>query len=65
VNTLSGFAETLKGERIAFAIMCNNHKLSSAGAKRVIDNIALLVVDDVPRPPAPKKRKAGRRPAAR
>jgi serine-type D-Ala-D-Ala carboxypeptidase/endopeptidase (penicillin-binding protein 4) len=66
VNTLSGYAQTIKGERLAFAIMSNNHKLTSSGAKHVIDNIALLMVDDAPRPPAPvlKKRKAGRRPAA-
>jgi serine-type D-Ala-D-Ala carboxypeptidase/endopeptidase (penicillin-binding protein 4) len=63
VNTLSGYAESLKGERLAFAIMCNNHKLTSSGAKHVIDNIALLMVDDATRAPARKKQKAGRRPA--
>jgi serine-type D-Ala-D-Ala carboxypeptidase/endopeptidase (penicillin-binding protein 4) len=67
VNTLAGYAQSLTGERLAFAIMCNNHKLTSSGAKHVIDNIALLMVDDAPRRRAPvlKRRKAARPSAAK
>jgi len=57
VNTLAGYAQTAKGERLAFAIMCNNHKLTSSGAKRIIDKIAETMVDDKP---APKKIKRKR-----
>jgi serine-type D-Ala-D-Ala carboxypeptidase/endopeptidase (penicillin-binding protein 4) len=54
VNTLAGYAQTAKGESLAFSIMCNNHKLTSSGAKRIIDKIAETMVDDKP---PPKKRK--------
>jgi D-alanyl-D-alanine carboxypeptidase/D-alanyl-D-alanine-endopeptidase (penicillin-binding protein 4) len=36
VNALSGYATTLKGERVAFSIMANNHNL---GTRRVLDTI--------------------------
>jgi D-alanyl-D-alanine carboxypeptidase/D-alanyl-D-alanine-endopeptidase (penicillin-binding protein 4) len=63
VNTLAGYAETAKGERLAFAIMCNNHKLTSSGAKRIIDKIAEVIVDD--NPPARPRKKSKRKPASR
>jgi serine-type D-Ala-D-Ala carboxypeptidase/endopeptidase (penicillin-binding protein 4) len=59
VNTLAGYAQTAKGEHLVFAIMCNNHKLTSSGAKMIIDKIAETIVDD--KPPPPRKRK--KRPA--
>jgi D-alanyl-D-alanine carboxypeptidase/D-alanyl-D-alanine-endopeptidase (penicillin-binding protein 4) len=61
VNTLSGYAQSAKGERLAFAIMCNNHMLSSSSAKRIIDQIAEAMVND--NPPAKKhKRKTATKP---
>jgi D-alanyl-D-alanine carboxypeptidase/D-alanyl-D-alanine-endopeptidase (penicillin-binding protein 4) len=63
VNTLAGYAETAKGERLAFAIMCNNHKLTSSGAKRIIDKIAEVIVDD--NPTARPRKKSKRKPASR
>jgi serine-type D-Ala-D-Ala carboxypeptidase/endopeptidase (penicillin-binding protein 4) len=66
VNTLAGFAETVKGERLAFAIMCNNHNLTSGGAKRIIDKIAEAMIDDAepPRPVRKKAKASKRRPVA-
>ena len=47
VNTLSGFATTLDGDRVAFSIMSNNHNLTPKKALEVIDQIVNSVVDDV------------------
>jgi D-alanyl-D-alanine carboxypeptidase/D-alanyl-D-alanine-endopeptidase (penicillin-binding protein 4) len=40
VNALSGYATTLKGDRIAFSILVNNHNLPS---KRVVETIDMIV----------------------
>jgi D-alanyl-D-alanine carboxypeptidase/D-alanyl-D-alanine-endopeptidase (penicillin-binding protein 4) len=40
VNALSGYATTLKGDRVVFAIVANNHNLPS---KRALDVIDMLV----------------------
>ncbi len=52
VNSLSGYAQTLSGGQVAFAILCNNHKLSSKRAQELIDRIVLAIVEDQ----APKKK---------
>jgi len=59
VNALSGYAETVLGQKLVFSIMGNNHKLNNAGGKRVIDAIVLAMVDDSP--PLPKKKKKSQR----
>lgn len=46
VNVLSGFATTLKGERIAFSIMANNHNLTSKVALQTVDQIVTALVED-------------------
>jgi D-alanyl-D-alanine carboxypeptidase/D-alanyl-D-alanine-endopeptidase (penicillin-binding protein 4) len=48
VNSLSGYATTISGEPLAFSIFSNHHKLTSRGAVKIIDQIALAMVDDVP-----------------
>lgn len=46
VNCLAGYATTLKGERVVFSIMANNHNLPSKRALETIDSIVELLVDD-------------------
>ncbi len=46
VNALSGYATTLKGERVAFSILANNHNLPSKRALDTIDHIVEAVVED-------------------
>ena len=49
VDTLSGFADTAHGDRIAFSIMANNHNLRRA--LDTIDQIIETAVEQVPAPP--------------
>ncbi|MGA1998495.1 MAG: D-alanyl-D-alanine carboxypeptidase/D-alanyl-D-alanine-endopeptidase [Terriglobales bacterium] len=46
VNALSGYATTLRGQRIAFSIMVNNHNLTSRVALQTIDQIANALVEE-------------------
>ena len=46
VNALSGFITTLRGERLVFSMVCNNHKLTSRGATSIMDKILVAVVED-------------------
>jgi serine-type D-Ala-D-Ala carboxypeptidase/endopeptidase (penicillin-binding protein 4) len=48
VNALSGYATTLKGERISFAVMSNNHNMLTKRALEVIDQLVEQMVMDVP-----------------
>jgi serine-type D-Ala-D-Ala carboxypeptidase/endopeptidase (penicillin-binding protein 4) len=44
VNALSGYATTLKGEKVTFSILTNNHHLSDRDALNTIDQIMLAVM---------------------
>ncbi len=44
VNALSGFVTTVKGERLAFSIIANNHNLTSRRALQTIDQIVEAIV---------------------
>ncbi|MFB3814282.1 MAG: D-alanyl-D-alanine carboxypeptidase/D-alanyl-D-alanine-endopeptidase [Terriglobales bacterium] len=44
VNALSGYLTTLKGDRVVFSIMVNNHNLPSRRALETIDKIVEAVV---------------------
>jgi D-alanyl-D-alanine carboxypeptidase/D-alanyl-D-alanine-endopeptidase (penicillin-binding protein 4) len=45
-NALSGFAETMSGRKLVFAILVNHHRLTSSGAKKVVDHMLEVLVDD-------------------
>ncbi len=46
VNALSGYATTLKGDRVAFSIIVNNHNLTSRRALETIDKIVEAIVEE-------------------
>jgi len=46
VNALSGYATTIKGDRVAFAIVSNNHNLTSKRALQAIDRMVEAIVED-------------------
>ena len=45
-SSLSGFAETESGRKLVFAVLVNHHGLTGSGAKKVVDHIVELLVDD-------------------
>jgi D-alanyl-D-alanine carboxypeptidase/D-alanyl-D-alanine-endopeptidase (penicillin-binding protein 4) len=46
-NTLSGYATTLHGERIAFSILGNNNNMHAQDANKVIDAICIAMVEEL------------------
>jgi D-alanyl-D-alanine carboxypeptidase/D-alanyl-D-alanine-endopeptidase (penicillin-binding protein 4) len=46
VNTLSGYATTLNGDRVAFAVLANNHNVPSRRAQETIDMIVEAILAD-------------------
>lgn len=51
VNALSGYLTTMKGERLAFSILVNNHNVNAGRTIEAIDKMVEALVDDT----APKK----------
>lgn len=49
VNSLSGYATTLKGEPVVFSIMTNNHLLTTRKAMETIDSILQTALEDSPK----------------
>jgi len=46
-NALSGYATTLRGERLLFAILGNNNNLHAQDANKVIDAICVAMVEEL------------------
>jgi D-alanyl-D-alanine carboxypeptidase/D-alanyl-D-alanine-endopeptidase (penicillin-binding protein 4) len=46
VNALSGYATTIKGERVVFSVITNNHNMSSRRGMETIDRIVEAIVND-------------------
>jgi D-alanyl-D-alanine carboxypeptidase/D-alanyl-D-alanine-endopeptidase (penicillin-binding protein 4) len=57
VHALSGYATTLRGERLAFAIFCNNDSQRGPNGSAAIDAVATAMVETLGSQPAPKKKK--------
>jgi D-alanyl-D-alanine carboxypeptidase/D-alanyl-D-alanine-endopeptidase (penicillin-binding protein 4) len=57
VRSLSGYATTLRGEHIVFAIFGNNNTQHGRDATEAIDAIGVAMVETLGLPPAPKKTK--------
>jgi D-alanyl-D-alanine carboxypeptidase/D-alanyl-D-alanine-endopeptidase (penicillin-binding protein 4) len=46
-NTLSGYATTIRGERLVFSILGNNNNLHAQDANKVIDAICVAMVEEL------------------
>jgi D-alanyl-D-alanine carboxypeptidase/D-alanyl-D-alanine-endopeptidase (penicillin-binding protein 4) len=56
VEALSGFATTLRGERLIFSIMGDNHSASGHDAAAIVDGICVAMVEELgAAPPSPGK----------
>ena len=56
-NALSGYATTIRGERLLFSILGNNNNLHAQDANKVIDAICVAMVEELGPAPQSKKRK--------
>jgi len=46
-NTLSGYATTVRGERLVFSILGNNNNMHAQDANKVIDSICIAMVEEL------------------
>jgi D-alanyl-D-alanine carboxypeptidase/D-alanyl-D-alanine-endopeptidase (penicillin-binding protein 4) len=56
-NTLSGYATTVRGERLVFSILGNNNNLHAQDANKVMDAICVAMVEELGLAPETKKMK--------
>jgi D-alanyl-D-alanine carboxypeptidase/D-alanyl-D-alanine-endopeptidase (penicillin-binding protein 4) len=56
-NALSGYATTVRGERVLFSILGNNNNLHAQDANKVIDAICVAMVEELDPAPRAKKEK--------
>lgn len=49
VNGLAGYLTTLKGERVVFSVLVNNHTMQSRKAQEAIDAVVQALIDDLPK----------------
>ena len=56
-NALSGYATTVRGERLLFSILGNNNNLHAQDANKVIDAICVAMVEELGPAPQTKKKK--------
>lgn len=54
-NALSGYATTVKGERLIFSIVGNNNSLHAQDANKVLDAIAVAMTEELGAAPARKR----------
>ncbi len=47
VEALSGFATTLRGERLIFSIMSDNHSASGRNAAAIVDSLCVAMVEEL------------------
>jgi D-alanyl-D-alanine carboxypeptidase/D-alanyl-D-alanine-endopeptidase (penicillin-binding protein 4) len=52
-NALSGYATTVRGERLVFSILGNNNNMHAQDANKVIDSICVAMIEEL----GPEKRK--------
>ncbi len=57
VHSLSGYATTLRGERLAFAIFCNNDSQRGPNGSAALDAVATAIVETLGVQPATKRKK--------
>ena len=51
IAALAGYATSVRGEKLVFAIFGNNHNLRSSAARRVVDKICVAMVEELGTPP--------------
>ncbi len=51
-NALAGYATSVRGEKLVFAILGNNHNLRGNAATSVVDAICVAMVEELGTPPA-------------
>ncbi len=54
-NALAGYATTVRGEKLIFVIVGNNHNLRG-GATTVVDAVCVAMVEELGAPPPEKKK---------
>ena len=57
VNSMSGYATTLRGEHLVFAMFGNNNPGHGHDAMATLDAISVAMVETLGQPPKPRKKK--------